>query len=126
MSWPAANAALEARLKLLAGINTAQIAWPGRPFMPTPGTTHYRVAFLPSGVDPELHGSDHERGIYQVSVFAPAGKGIAFALTLAQAVADHFKRQVFSGVSCGVPTIAPPITEPDWLHVPVSIPFIVL
>jgi hypothetical protein len=87
---------------------------------------YYAVHFLPTTVQPELQGADHETGIYQVSVFVPISGGIGPALTAAQAVADHFKRQNLSGISCGVPTLAPPVQEEAWWHVPVSIPFTAL
>lgn len=124
MSWTAARAALDARMAAL-NIGTAKIAWPNVP-LDAQTSLYYAVNFLPATVSPELHGADHESGIYQVSVFVPAGTGLGPALTKAQAVADHFKRQVFAGVSCGVPTIAPPVQEPNWFQIPVSIPFVCL
>lgn len=124
MSWTGARASLDTRLSAL-NIGTAKIAWPNV-IIPAQTSLYYAVHFLPATVQPELHGSDHETGIYQVSVWVPAGIGIGAALTAAQAVADHFKRQNLSGVSCGVPSVAPPIQEPDWLQVPVSIPFVCL
>jgi hypothetical protein len=112
-------------MKTLASLGTSKIAWPNV-VLPLQTTLYYAVNFLPSTTEPEFHGGDHEKGTYQVSVFVPAGTGIGPALVAAQAVADHFKRQNLSGVSCGVPTLTPPIQEPDWWHVPVRIPFVVL
>ena len=89
-------------------------------------TLYYAVHFLPATVHPEFSGADHEAGVYQVSVFVPAGQGLGPALAKAQAVADHFKRQNISGVSCWVPTLSPPISEPNWLQIAVSIPFVCL
>jgi hypothetical protein len=125
VSWTAARAALDARLLTLTGIVAARIAWPNVVF-PAQTAHFWKVDFLPATVQPELQGADHERGIYQVSIFVPAGTGIGPALVLAQSVADHFKRQVLSGISCGVPVLAPPLQEADWLQIPVSIPFQVL
>ena len=125
MSWDAALTALSAQLLTLSGIDSSKIQWPNRAF--TPSGSFWRVSFLPATVQPELGGTkDHERGIFQVSRFVPAGTGIGPAIREAQTVVDLFKRQVLSGVSCGVPTLAPPISEPEWLHIPVSIPFQVL
>lgn len=124
MSWTAARAALDARMALL-NIGTAKIAWPNVP-LDAQTSLYYAVHFLPATVHPEIHGADHESGIYQVSVFVPAGQGIGPALTKAQAVADHFKRQNLSGISCGVPTLSPPVQEPNWLQIAVSIPFVCL
>ena len=125
MSWTSARAALDTRMASLPSLGTSKIAWPNVP-LAAQTVLYYAPHFLPATVHPEQHGADHESGIYQVSVFVPAGGGIGTALAQAQAVADHFKRQNLSGISCGVPTLAPPIQEPDWWHVPVSIPFVCL
>ena len=126
MSWPAARAALDARMAALPSLGASKIAWPNVA-LATQTALYYVVAFLPATVNPPLSGgNDHEQGIYQVSVFAPAGAGLGPALVQAQAVADHFNRQNLSGISCGVPTLAPALIEPDWVHIPVSIPFICL
>ena len=122
MTWTAARAALDTRMQALPSLGTSKIAWPNVA-LAAQTALYYAVAFLPATVSPELQGGDHEQGIYQVSVWAPAGGGLGAALTAAQAVADHFKRQNLSGVSCGVPTLGPPLQEPDWMHIPVSIPF---
>ena len=125
MSWNAARAALDTRMASLPSLGSSKIAWPNVVFA-APTALHYVVSFLPATVSPEMQGSDHEGGIYQVSVFVPAGGGIGAAVTAAQAVADHFKRQVFSGVSCFVPTLSPPIQDASWLQIAVSIRFQVL
>jgi hypothetical protein len=122
MTWTAARAALDARMASLPSKGTSAIAWPNVQ-LDAQTALYYVVAFLPATVSPELQGGDHEGGIYQVSVYAPAGEGLGTALTQAQAVADHFKRQNLSGIACGVPVLAPPLQEPDWVHIPVSIPF---
>ena len=125
MSWTAARAALDTRMAALPSLGTSKIQWPNV-VLAAQTALYYAVHFLPATVSPELQGADHEGGIYQVSVYAPAGEGLINALTQAQAVADHFKRQNLSGVSCGVPALAPPLSEPDWVHCPVSIPFVCL
>ncbi len=125
MSWTAARAALDARMKTLPSLGASKISFGNIP-LPIQTALYYVTHFMPATVEPELWGGDHEKGTYQVSVFVPAGGGTGPALTAAQAVADHFKRQNLSGISCGVPTLTPPIQEPDWWHIPVSIPFIVL
>ena len=125
MSWTAARAALDKRMSALPSLGKSAIAWPNKPLAPQTDL-YYAVAFLPSGVNPALVGADHEQGIYQVSIFIPSGQGIASALIAAQAVADWFKRQNLSGISCGVPTLAPPMQEDCWWHIPISIPFLCL
>lgn len=125
MSWTTARATLDARMASLPTLGSSQVSWPNRP-LPIQTALYYAVHFLPATVEPELYGGDHEKGTYQVSVFVPSGGGTGAAFTAAQAVVDHFKRQNLSGISCGVPTLTPPIQESDWWHIPVSIPFIVL
>ena len=126
MSWTTARTVLDARMDTLPSLGTSQIEWPNEPF-DAQTALYYRVSFLPTTVNPPLYGgADHEQGIYQVSVFAPTGGGLGPALEAAQAVADHFKRQNLSGVYCGVPKLGPPLQEPGWLHLPVSIPFLCL
>ena len=128
MSWDAARAALDGRLLLLSGIDKDRIHWPNRVFDPAKiavGLGYWKVDFLPASVEPEMGptGKAHEKGIYQVSIFTPADSGLGPALQLAQAVVDHYQRQVLSGVACGVPRIGPYLVDPEWFHVPVSIPF---
>lgn len=129
MSWEAARAALDARLLALPGIDPSRIHWPNKVFDPSklcPPGAYWKVDLLPAGVSPVNSGGDHERGIYQVSRFVPAGSGIAQALQDAQSVVDHFKRQVLSGVAINVPVPAAPLSDAPWLHIPVSISFQVL
>lgn len=124
MSWTLASMNLDARMTAMPS-PVGVISWPNEE-TPTQPVPYYAVHFLPATVEPELSGADHEKGTYQVSVFIPATLGIGPALVAAQAVVDWFKRQNLGGVSCGVPTLTTPIQEPDWWHVPVSIPFTVL
>lgn len=129
MSWDAARAALDARFLLLPGLDKARIHWPNRVFDPSKAAAGYwKVDFIPATVEPEMgpSGKAHEKGIYQVSVFTPAGTDLGPALQLAQAVVDHFQRQLLPGVQCGVPRIGPYVTEPEWFQIPVSISFQVL
>ena len=128
MTWNAARALLDAKLVTLSGINTARIAWPGVTFVPPAGAAWYKVSFLPTGTDAALGvgASKHEGGIYQVSVFSPDGSGLGTLLGLADAVVALFDRQLLTNIHTGVPVPAPVLTEPGWLQIPVSIPFVVL
>ena len=125
MSWAAAQFALDTKLKALPSLGASMIQFANVAIPPQTGI-YYAAHFMPSSVQPELHGNDHETGIYQVSVFIPINSGSGAAMVAAQAVADWFKRQIISGVSCGVPVLAGPIQDVAWYHVPVSIPFVVL
>lgn len=128
MTWQTARASLDAKLTTLAGINTAQIAWPNVAFTPTPGTLWYKVSFIPTTVAPEIgSGNVHEKGVYQVSVFAPSGVGMGAGLTVADNLVALFNRVTLTGgVHCGVPVLGSPLQEPDWIHIPVQVPFQIL
>jgi len=125
MSWDAARAALDTQMATLAG---ATIAWPGRVFTPPAASTWHKVSFIPATVESALtaSGDKHEKGIYQVSVFAPPGSGIGGITRAVDAVVALFDRKTLGPVGCGVPVPGPLIEEADWLHQPVSIPFVVL
>ena len=126
MSWDTAREILDAKFQTLPELGSAYVQFSNTAPKTPPTAMHYKIDLIPTGVSPELAGSDHERGIYQVTVLDTAGNGSDAALVAAQAVINHFKRQNLSGVSIGVPTLARPIQLPNWWSVPVSIPFIVL
>lgn len=123
-TWNAARAALDTKL---AALSTA-VAWPGKPYTPPTSGAWYRPTLIPSGVDSEVGAGTaiRPRGTYQVSVFVPTAgaNGTGNLLSMADAVVAHFDRASLGAVHCGVPEIGPVIEEPDWLHLPVSIPFI--
>lgn len=125
-NWPGALQILDARFLTLSGLGSTYVQFPNTSNDLPPTALHYRIEIIPTGNEPELWGGDHEKGIYQVTVLVPAQDGSQSAMTAAQAVIDHFKRQNLSGVSCGVPALGKPMQLPNWWQVPVSIPFIVL
>ena len=130
MSLNLCRAAGEIHTKALPGLDLAKLALPGITFnKPNPPAVYYRFDFLPAG-SWRAHGDTGQRrfkGLFQVTVFAPAGKGQA-ALTLASdAVISHFgnQRLVQGAVTLdtGDPMPGPPNTETDWISLPISIPF---
>jgi len=96
---------------------------------PADGKPYIRVAFIPSD---STHGSlgeigtTHERGIYQVGISAPSGKGTGVAEALADRIIAHFKNKRL-GENGALRTLLPRRTQamPDegriWLTV--SIPY---
>ena len=72
--WNLCRALLDARMGLLPGVTAALISWPNRAFDKPAGQVWYKVDFLPQDVDAAsgLGGDTHEKGTYQVSVYAPA------------------------------------------------------
>lgn len=117
------RAKLDARLVSLAGINTSSISWPGVAFQPPANAAWYKVDLIPTGVDPEISGPAHEKGIYQVAIFTPAGVGSGTLLGLADAVIGHFDRKDLTGVATGVPVAGPLQADGAWVFIPVQIPF---
>lgn len=130
MSTPWLTAQIALDTKLQAYRPALPVAWQGVASTKDIYESHLRVANLPAGSDMATLGVDGQartRGIYQVSVFVPAGKGVGEGLRIASDVADHFSRQRLTEagveVQCEVPSQGPVIPEADWLHVPVSIPY---
>jgi hypothetical protein len=120
----ALNAALEA---LALGVD---IAWPGLDYEPNPAAAFLVPALLPSTTDAVsigIAGTDRYQGIYQVSVYTPLKGGEGAARALASTIADAFRKGLFSlnghDVRCGVPHAGPVLTGPDWIHLPLSIPY---
>lgn len=130
MSLNLCRAAGEIRMKALPGLDLTKLSLPDIAFTkPNPPALWYRFSFLPAA-SWRAHGDAGQRrfrGLFQVTVFAPAGKGQA-ALTLAtDAVISHFGNQrLTQGVvtlDTGDPMPGPPNTETDWTSLPISIPF---
>ena len=87
------SAALDLRLNTLTG--QSPIAWENTAYIPVKDTLYLRPTILPAltlqaGLG--VTGIDAYIGIYQIDIFAPAGKGRGEAEIKADAVADHFKR----------------------------------
>ncbi|MET3352375.1 UNVERIFIED_ORG: hypothetical protein ABID33_000258 [Xanthobacter viscosus] len=106
------------------------IAWPGVPFSPTVGVPFLSATHLPnttSATGLAFDAGREFRGLFQVSVFWQPGKGIIEPLDLAGQVAGHFERGTRiarHGRMVEVnrpPDVAPPIEQPDWVQVPVTI-----
>lgn len=106
------------------------IAWPGVRFTPAVGTPYLFAAHLPNMTTPTglaFDAAREFRGLFQVSVFWPAGQGIVEPMELAGEVAAHFAsgtRVERGGLVVEVnrpPEIAPPIEQPDWIQVPLTI-----
>lgn len=126
---------LEAQVALekhLAAMPSAPpISFENENYTPTLGTLWLRATNLPSGAEAVgIANNDSIRGagIFQIDVFAPLEQGIGPALTVADAIAEHFSRggrlvQGDSIVTRGVPTIEPARTGEAWLIVSVLIPY---
>ncbi len=115
----------------LAGLELdLPLAWENVPFTPEVGQPWLKTGFLPAPVrQAELApdgGRNRHQGIYQVSLFYPAGQGSGPARSMAERVISGFKRgTVLSGEGIKVHIQrawrGPALSEPDWFQVPVSV-----
>jgi hypothetical protein len=129
MSVPAVRAALEAALAAMQP--PLATAWQNAPYTPVQGVPYQAVYLLPAEPDnPEMGGTyTQERGIMQVSLFYPLGKGPGEAEARANLIRNTFKRGAAfpaQGVTTIVektPEIAPGRTETDRFHIPVKVRF---
>jgi hypothetical protein len=107
------------------------IAYPDVPFEPVSGRTYLDTSLLfnaPANLGVADASCTEFRGILQVTVVAPAGRGIIAPIELAAKVADHFERGTSLGTGpvikiVGRPAIANPAQSPDRIRVPVSVSF---
>ena len=87
------SAALDTRLSTL--FRSPPVAWENIAYKPIKNKLYLRPTHLPSAtVQAGLGtaGIDGYSGLYQIDVFAIAGKGRGEAEAKADAIADHFKR----------------------------------
>ena len=87
------SSALDTRLNTLLG--QTPIAWENTAFVPIKDVLYLRPYILPAATIQAalgVSGIDEYIGIYQIDIFAPAGKGRGEAEIKADSVADHFKR----------------------------------
>ena len=132
MTHAAIRNALESRLAAM-GLPAASIAWPGVKFPAVEGQAFpdlwYKPAILPGAVDAALGvgASTHPHGDFQVSVFYNAAlmTGTSALFAAADALVAQFDRARLGSLQCGVPKIGPLMPEPDWLHLPVTVPYLV-
>lgn len=121
--------ALTDHLAIFATNNGLSIAKPGLNFEPSSGTGYLRCYIMPSMTEAfDVAGFVNEyRGIFQVNVFHPEGAGIMVPYETAAALCLHFAtgtqvtHQATTFSILQPPHIGPPIDEPGWVMLPVSI-----
>lgn len=68
------------------------VAWPNAKATPLNGSSYIRPTLLPANSDLyTLNDVNMNPGIYQIDIYAPLEKGLNSALTLADAIKDHFE-----------------------------------
>lgn len=130
--------ALLARLGTLVTTPPCQFAWPSIDYTPAQGQPYLLPSVMPNRTDEGGLGAgapERHLGLFQVTVYAPSGSGVAPASELADQVIAHFPRGsviVGSGVrvrvgsfngSSGVPYRSQGYSENGWTVVPVTIPY---
>jgi hypothetical protein len=125
--------ALTDRLDAYSTANSIAIARTGLNYTPTAETKFLRATHLPAqtrALSLSFDGTNEFRGIFQVDVFWPEGKGIVAAKEQAASIIAYFARgteMTHGGVTVKVtrpPYELPAIQEDGWLMVPVTIPYL--
>lgn len=117
--------------KLQAFPSLPSVAWENVPFTPAAGVTYIQPFLLPGEpfqAEIGTNGINRHSGVYQISVFYPAGQGVAALNTLTADLCDHFKRGTslaYSGVTVTVQKAypSPAMQETDRVHIPITIQF---
>jgi hypothetical protein len=128
----AVRAAFVTKLQTLASLPS--VAWENVAFSPVTGVPYLRPFLLPGEpFQAELGtaGCNRHTGIYQISVYSPAGAGVLSLNTLVASIVDHFKRGTTLTYSTTTLTIqkaypGPMMQETDWVHVPITIQYSLL
>ena len=130
--WKPILALLNAHFATMPGFVLARVSFPNKTFTKPTNLIWWAIGFIPTDTESALGagGSTHEKGIYQLSVYAPANAEIWTALAAADSIVAHFDRVTLTGtdlkVQCSVPVPGPMLVETDWVQIPVSIRFLAL
>jgi hypothetical protein len=104
------------------------VAWENISF--TPGVvTYLKPSLLPGEpFQAELGeaGQNRHSGIYQISIYAPAGNGVSAINTLRDNLVDFFKRgtlMTYSDITVQIQKAysGPILQDTDWIHIPITI-----
>ena len=84
--------ALDTRLNQL--IDRPFIAWPNTKFAPTAGASYIRPTLIQAKSELYTLNDVHmNQGIYQIDIYVPLEKGLNSALSLMDAIAEHFEEE---------------------------------
>lgn len=122
---------LFARVAELALTPALPVSYPDIPFIP-PANAYLEVRHLPnSNINRFIGNADDTqyRGLLQITVVYPSGKGIVAPNEVAGKIVDHFKKGTVlrSGATTvrvyEKPSVAPSSQDTDRVHVPVTIKY---
>lgn len=120
--------------RLLTFPNLPTVAWENVHFTPTIGSPYLKPFLLPGEpIQAEIgeNGRNRHVGVFQISLFYPAGNGIGLADTMRDGIIEHFKRgTILTNGVINVEIIkaygGPILEEPGWMHRPITIRYRVL
>jgi hypothetical protein len=126
MSIGPIHSALDKHLKALDGLPPT--ARENAKFeQPDNGAMYLKVNFMPASSDfgsLGINGTTHERGIYQVGISAPGGKGSGEAEDVADRIIEHFKIKTLGTVRTTLPTRSQAMPdEAGRIWLAVSVPY---
>lgn len=132
MSAASIQAALDAYLQTLPGIDLTQVAWPNVSFSSTTGVPYLAPkisALTQVNLGPGNHDVVQWKGTYQISCLQPANDGTANLLATVDAVRAIYKRGTTMVTTDGLSVIVelartiPYQQDGEWLHAPVLVDF---
>jgi len=114
---------LEGRLKTWADANNLPVVWQNTAYQPVAGKTYLRAFLMPAAsTSRDLAGVNRtHRGVFQVSVIAPAGTGSGAAEAIAESIAALYPPNLALGIvkTVGPMTVAPALQGEATYTVPV-------
>lgn len=121
------RAAFATRLQAFPSLPS--VAWENVPFTPAAGVMYLRPSLLPGEpIQGEIGplGQNWHNGIYQISIYAPAGQGVSAAEAVRDALVDWFKRGTLLTYSDATVQVVkswpgPMLQETDRIHIPVTV-----
>ena len=130
------RAALRQRLLTVPDLPVG-IAWENEGFDPTTGVPWLRETLLPVGSQVASFGGSgasdgliRDDGLWQITVFWPAGQGTRLVDELVKAIASAFRPGLtgvltYGGITvhCDRVRIAPALQEPDWYAKPITVSY---
>lgn len=132
MNNAAIHKALTAKLEETAMVLDLPVAWENTPFTPPATGIYLEEDFLPAETeDVFIQGSAPvRRGIYQVTVVYPIGRGTQAARMLAEDIADAFPNNSVIArpgplFVNGFPDVFSGIVDSTAYRIPVSIPYLI-
>lgn len=130
------RAALRQRLLTVPGLPAGR-EWENEKYDPVVGTPWLRETLMPSGTVPASFGGQgigdgllRDDGLWQITLFYPAGQGTKTADMMAKAVASAFRPGQSGVISyagrivmCRRAEVGKAIQEPDWYGLPITVSY---